>query len=166
MKKPALLCALAAVTAFPAPSHADPAEPPLGNKCAFNSSTDVTREAGWQVGDLRAGPMVTVLEGGHLHCAIHVNNNTHDGAEAASFNFTATAGVVVGVMPDLLHYQATAADEISLCSEWRGANGTKYWIGGNTAAAQLGSWSPTPGLCGVAGTVWVATPDGALCIYY
>jgi hypothetical protein len=131
---------------------------PAGQKCRFNSTTDVTREAGWQTGDIQAGPLVTG-EGGTLKCSIHVNNNTHAGAALV----TETAGAVGGVAvmePRTLNYQATAADDVSLCTEWDGPGGPLYWRGGNAAAADLGAWSADANVaCGVATTLEPNDPE-------
>ena len=150
MKKLALF-AVAATTlgsAFVAPSHAAPPPGgPVGAKCAFNSATDITREAGWQIGHIRGGPLVTG-EDGTLVCEIHVNNNNHDGGHVSRVEFPATGGAVVFGGPALLQYPATAADTVSMCAEWHGASGTLYWHGGQPP--NLGSWQPTAGECGEA----------------
>lgn len=142
-----LLAVVTLGTAFVSPSQAH--EPLAGNKCAFNSSTDVTREAGWQIGHIRGGPLVTG-ENGTLVCEIHVNNNTHDGAAVFTTSYTATGGAVVVGEPRVLNYPATAADTVSLCSEWHGEHGTYYWRGGNTTTGDLGAWSTSPTSCGEA----------------
>ena len=137
-------------TAFAAPSQAAPPPGgPVGAKCAFNSTTDVTREAGYQIGHIRGGPLVTG-ESGELVCSIHVNNNSHAGSVAASESYNDTGGVVVVGDPRLLQYAATAADTISLCTEWRGASGTLYWRSGDPTEADLGGWETSPGECGEA----------------
>ena len=153
MKKLAVFALSAASlgTAFVAPSHATPPPPggPVGAKCAFNSTTDVTREAGWQIGHIRGGPLVT-LENGTLECSIHVNNNSHDGGSVASHSGTAIGGVVAVAVPAPLSYPATAADTVSLCTTWHGESGTLYWRGGNTANGDLGAWETSPTSCGEA----------------
>jgi hypothetical protein len=147
MRKIALFAVAAATlgTAFTATSHAAPPPGgPAGAKCAFNSTTDVTREAGWQTGDLRAGPLVTG-EDGSLHCTITVNGEVR--ASAAGVTVAASVAVVV---PVTLNYQATAADDIQICTTWVGASGTLYWHGGNPAdPTSLGFWDGTPGNCSV-----------------
>lgn len=120
------LVAAVLVSSLGVPAHAAPPLQPTGRKCAFNSVTDVSAEAGWQVGDLRAGPLVT-FEDGTLECSIHVNNDSHNGTAAATETFTAVGGVVVGE-PRPLRYRATAADDVSLCTAWHGASGTLYWV--------------------------------------
>jgi hypothetical protein len=122
---------------------------PMGRKCAFNSTTDVTREAGWQLGAVNAGPLATG-EDGTLVCSVHVNNDVHNGPAAATASASATGDTVV-LAPQPISYPATAADEVSLCTEWRGANGTLYWVGGNTATGDLGHWDESESAsCGVA----------------
>jgi hypothetical protein len=158
MKKLVLLAASAmAVAGFAAPSHAAPPPGgPVGAKCAFNSTTDVTREAGWQTGDLRAGPLVTG-EAGWLECTIIVNANIHTSPNRrATARFDATAGVVVGA--GTLNYQATAADDVALCTTWHGPT-TLYWIAGDTTKGELGSWSTSPGTCGVALSIEPNDPE-------
>jgi len=138
---------------------------PCGQTCTFNSSTDVTKEAGWQVGVMRGGPLVTG-EAGTLHCSIHVNNDLHSGAELASADY-GTVGdlVVVGALNDgdLLHYQATAADDVSLCSKWTPTDTTHetlYWVSGNTLTLSLGHWSTNPNAsCGVATSIEPNDPE-------
>jgi hypothetical protein len=105
---------------------------PVGAKCRFNSTTDVTREAGWQIGDINAGPLVTG-ESGTLYCSIHVNNNVHSGAAVVPPESAIANGGVVTMEPRTLNYPATAADTVSLCTKWVGASGTLYWVSGNPA---------------------------------
>jgi hypothetical protein len=157
VKKLALAALLAgtALTGVPA-AHAggcpDPHDPlgPCGRKCTFNSATDVTREAGWQTGAIAAGPLVTG-ESGTLKCTMHVNNNTHSGAAVVTETQGDTGGVAVVMAPRPLNYPATAADDVVICTEWDGASGTQYWVGGNPAVpTDLGHWSTNPGdICGV-----------------
>jgi len=162
MKKLAL-CSLAAATlgtAFVSPSSASPpAAGVLPRKCAFNSTTDVTREAGWQTGDINAGPYVTG-EAGTLSCSIHVNNNVHSGAAVARESKDAVGGVVL-MEPRPLNYPATAADTISLCTQWTGPSGTWYWTSGNPAVpTDLGGWSQNPNAtCGEALSIEPNDPE-------
>jgi hypothetical protein len=164
MKKLALMAVAATslATAFTGSSNAAPLpNGPEGAKCAFNSSTDVTREAGNQIGHWRAGPLVTG-EAGTLHCTLLKNANTHDAASTsivAHRQGDAVNGVVV-LAPEVLTYAATAADDISLCTKWVGASGTLYWESGNTAAAQLGGWRTSPtSTCGVATSIEPNDPE-------
>jgi hypothetical protein len=113
---------------------------PVGRKCGFNSTTDLTREAGWQTGDLNAGPLVTG-ESGTLRCRIVVNANTHDSTNVRAEWTVDAVGGVVPAAASTLRYQATAADDIELCTAWLGAGGTLYWQSGDTASADLGHWS-------------------------
>jgi hypothetical protein len=163
MKKLALyaVAATTMATAFAAPSHANPLPTgPVGAKCRFNSTTDVTREAGWQTGAIEAGPLV-VAESGTLKCSIHVNNNTHAGAAVVVETQADTAGAVAVMAPRTLNYPATAADDISLCSEWDGASGTLYWVGGNPAVpTDTGHWSTNSAdSCGVALSIEPNDPE-------
>jgi hypothetical protein len=131
---------------------------PVGNKCAFNSTTDVTREAGWQTGDIRVGPLVTA-EAGWVECTIIVNANIHNSPNVrATARFDATAGLVVAGA-GTLNYQATAADDVALCTTWHGAGGTRYWVSGSPTAGVLGHWSPNPGTCGVALSIEPNDPE-------
>ena len=163
MKKLAL-CAVAATimgTAFVTPSSAAPPPGgPAGRKCGFNSSTDVTREAGWQIGDINAGPLVTG-EAGTLECSVHVNNNVHNGAALVTQTVGDTAGLVAVMEPRELHYQATAADDVSLCTTWHGASGDLYWVGGNPAVpTDTGHWDASASsACGVALSIEPNDPE-------
>jgi len=144
MKKLVLGAAMltAVASAFTIPAHAAPPPGgPVGSKCAFNSTTDVTREAGWQTGDLRGGPLVTG-EAGTLRCRILVNGNTHSDTThiRAEASYDATGGLVVAGA-GTLNYQATAADTVALCAAWIGASGTQYWVSGNPTTGDLGHWS-------------------------
>ncbi len=162
-----LVAATMVATAFVAPSHAAPPPGgPTGRKCGFHAITDVTREAGWQTGDIDAGPLVTG-EAGTLVCSIHVNNNTHDGSALVTETVGDTAGLVAVMAPRPLNYPATMADDVSLCTTWVGASGTLYWASPNPAVpTDQGHWDSTSSTCGVAATVWVSTPDGVICVYW
>jgi hypothetical protein len=153
--------------ALATPAHAAPPPGgPVGDKCSFTSVTDVTREAGWQTGEIEAGPLVTG-EAGTLVCSIHVNNDTHSGAAAVTESVNATGGVVALMPPRALSYQATDADDVALCTAWVGSSGTLYWVGGNPATGNLGHWSTNAGDgCGVAASMCVTAPDRALCVYW
>lgn len=144
MKKLAVFAVGAAILGggISAPAQANPLPTgPVGAKCAFNSTTDVTREAGYQIGEWRGGPLVTA-EGGTLQCDILVN-----GAVAATpISGSAVAGAVVVIPPAPLSYAATAADEITLCTTWFGDGGTLYWHAG-ASATDLGFWDGNPGNC-------------------
>jgi hypothetical protein len=160
MKKFALYAVAAtALATCVTPSHAGPTDLPIGQKCRFNSTTDVTREAGWQTGDINAGPLVTGATG-TLVCSIHVNNNTHDGVALVTETADAT-GVAVVMAPRTLNYQATAADDVALCTAWIPTAGAPlYWRGGNTATADLGSWETSPSTqCGVATSIEPNDPE-------
>jgi hypothetical protein len=137
----ALVVAALLTTAFAVPAQANPLPTgPVGAKCAFNSTTDVTREAGWQIGEWRAGPLVTA-EGGTLQCDIVVNGVV----AAPPVSAGAVAGAVVVIPPTPLSYQATAADEILLCTTWHGASGDLYWH--EPSSVLPGFWDSTPGNC-------------------
>jgi hypothetical protein len=143
MKKLAVFAVGAAILGgvASAPAHANPLPTgPVGAKCAFNSTTDVTREAGWQIGEWRGGPLV-VAEDGSLECQIVVN-----GVVQADISAGATAGLVVVIPPAPLSYPATAADETLLCTTWHGASGDLYWHAG-ASATDLGFWDSSPGNC-------------------
>lgn len=151
MKKLALYAAAAmtAATAFTTPSNAGPVAEPQGRKCAFNSATDVTREAGWQTGQIGAGPLVTGADG-TLTCTLVVNGDSHSNPNVRhTFSEDAANGVVVRE-PTPFNYQATAADDISLCTKWDPVVGpTLYWV--SVPAPGTGSWSTDPAApCGVA----------------
>jgi hypothetical protein len=141
MKKLAVFAVLAAVAGggLSTSAQASPLPTgPVGAKCAFNSTTDVTREAGYQIGEWRGGPLVTA-EAGTLQCDILVN-----GVVAATpISASATAGAVVVIPPAPLSYAATAADTITLCTTWFGAGGTLYWHD----ATPVGFWDSNPGNC-------------------
>ena len=146
-------------TAFVTPASATPPPPPEGRKCAFNSTTDVTREAGWQTGQINAGPLVTA-EAGRLYCSIHVGNNTHDGSSVVEFEGTTVADAVAFLQARPLNYPATAADEIALCTRWEGAGGTWYWRGGNIATGDLGAWETSASAeCGKATSIEPNDPE-------
>jgi hypothetical protein len=151
MKKLALYAAAAmtAATAFTTPSNAGPITEPQGRKCAFNSATDVTREAGWQTGQSNGGPLVTGAAG-TLHCTLVVNGDFHNNTLNIRWHRQADAqnGVVV-MAPEPMNYQATAADDISMCTRWEPVVGpTLYWV--SQPAPQTGYWSTDPGAnCGV-----------------
>lgn len=150
MKKLALfaLAATALGTGFVSPADAAPPPGgPVGRKCGMNSGTDVTREAGWQVGAINAGPLVTG-EAGTLYCEIHVNNNSHGGPWVVRES-AAAVGVAVVMEPRPMSYPATAADTVSLCTRWEGSTtGTWYWRSGDARKGDLGSWERTAGECG------------------
>jgi hypothetical protein len=162
MKKLALsaIALTALCTAFVAPSHASPLpDGPVGQKCRFNSTTDVGGESGRQVGDVNAGPLVTA-ETGTLKCTIHVGNDVHNGAVVAGGTVTgdATAGVAVAIAPTVVNYPATAADDVSLCTEWQGASGTLYWV--SVPAPGTGFWTPdATSHCGVALSIEPNDPE-------
>jgi hypothetical protein len=166
MKKLVLGAVVAtALVGFAAPSHADPLTDPQGQKCAMNSSTDVTREAGWQLGVVRGGPLAGPSgASGTLKCSIHVNNDTHSGA--ASVTLTGSTGPVSVIQPTEVNYQATAADDVSVCAEWVPAvappvgTGILYWVSGNTTTGDLGHWSTDPNAsCGVALSIEPNDPE-------
>jgi hypothetical protein len=115
---------------------------PVGRACAFNSVTDFSREAGWQVGDVNAGPLHTGAAG-TLHCKIVADDITHDATDVRyDFAVTATADhVVVGASP--VSYRATAADAISLCTSWDPVDGpTLYYVA--RSAPELSYWTTDP----------------------
>lgn len=151
-------------TAFVTPSYAK--TPTAGAKCAFNSATDVSAEAGHQTGAWRAGVLIT-LEAGRLHCSIHVNNNTHDGAPAAdpsaSIDYVSTGDAVVIETPAPLNYAATAADTVSACAEWYPANGdpTLYWVSPNPLVpTDQGHWDTSAtATCGEALSIEPNDPE-------
>lgn len=148
----------------PAPCHTPPHNPvpggPQGRKCGFNSTTDVTREAGWQVGAISAGPLVTA-EDGTLVCSVHVNNNDHAGPSVAEVSGTAdpVAATAVVIEPREISYPATAADSVSLCTTWVGASETLYWHGGNATTGDQGHWDTNPSNCGEALTLEPNDPE-------
>jgi hypothetical protein len=148
MKK-ILLAGLAAgslLTAFSMPAHA---ADPEGRKCGFNSTTDVTTEAGKQAAVVQAGALYTG-EAGTLYCTIIVNANTH-ATVGKTVSGDAVNGVVV-IPPTQVQYNATAADTVALCTKWVGASGTKYWVSANPP--NLGRWSTNPSdTCGEALTI-------------
>jgi hypothetical protein len=115
---------------------------PAGRKCAFNFTTDITREAGWQTGDINAGPLVTG-EAGTLYCSVVVNGETRVELPGS------TLGNAVAVLvPQPLSFQAAGADQVDICTRWEGANGTLYWHGGDlTDATSPGWWDGNPGDC-------------------
>ena len=124
----------AVLTAFTTPANAEPA----GRKCAFNSATDVTTEAGKQAAVVNAGPLYTG-EAGTLVCTIIVNANSHT-ATGVTVTGAANNGVVV-IGPTQRSYNATAADTVALCTKWVGST-TLYWVGGQPP--NLGHWTTDP----------------------
>jgi len=153
------LAAVALGAAFVTPSHA--AEPIAGSKCLINSATDVASEAGHQTGIWRAGPLITG-EAGTLHCSIHVNNDLHSGAKSATTDYTTTLPVLVGE-PRPLNYAATAADDVSVCSEWEPANGDpiQYWVNPPPLpSTEQGHWTTDPNAhCGPALSIEPNDPE-------
>jgi hypothetical protein len=165
MKKLALsaIALTALCTAFVAPSHASPLpDGPVGQKCTFNSATDVNAEAGHQVAVVKAGPLVTA-EAGTLKCTVHVGNDLHSGAGTLLAGPTAaTAGAVVVIPPTVASYAATAADDpIALCTEWDPVTGPPlYWV--SVPAPGTGFWTTnTDGQahCGVALSIEPNDPE-------
>ncbi len=136
------LAVVALAGTFAATSSAvPPPGGPVGRRCAFNSTTDLTREPGWQTGDINAGPLVTG-EPGTLICSIHVNNGRHDAPGSATESVRDTAGVVV-MAPRPLNYQATAADDVVMCSAWDPDGGpTLYWV--SQDFPRTGYWTTDP----------------------
>lgn len=140
-----LLCALLATmtTPFGAPSNAAPEDGPLGRKCGFNSAIDVTREPGWQIGDINAGPLLTGT-GGTLHCKIIVNSNSHSAPFAVDESVVATGGHVAVMEPRSLRYRATAADTVDLCTSWVPDSGPAlYWVVPGSSL-ELAYWDTDP----------------------
>lgn len=134
------------VTAFSMPAHA---ADPEGRKCAMNSATDVTTEAGKQAAVVTAGPLYTG-EAGTLVCTIIVNANSHS-TVGKSVPVAASNGVAV-LEPTQVQYNATAADTVALCTKWVGASGTKYWV--SAQPPNLGHWSTNASdACGEALTI-------------
>ncbi len=127
----------ALVTAFTTPATAS--GPPEGRKCAFNSVTDVTTEAGVQTGQLNGGPLVHT-EPGHITCSVQVNDNTHAGPDAVRAD--GTTGHVSILPPRPISYRATAADTVYLCTEYTSGGTTWYWSGG--AVPGTGTWGTDP----------------------
>lgn len=131
---------------------------PQGRKCGFNSITDVTREAGWQTGEINAGPLVTG-EPGTLHCTIVVNGNWHSSAAAADETQRDVGSVVVMARP--LSYRATAADTVTLCTRWVPDSGpTLYWVGSAALPGPTAGWwsSSAAAPCSVFGPLDVNDP--------
>lgn len=152
MKK-LVIAALALGAAAMLTTPATAAQDPQGRKCGFNSATDVTTEPGVQTGAINAGPLVT-FEPGVLVCSVHVNNNSHDGAVATALPIpcvgVGAVNVCAGGGP--IKYNATAADSVSLCTEFDGASGTWYWSGGTIPGT--GTWSQdASSSCGQATTI-------------
>jgi hypothetical protein len=140
-----LTAVLAGALPGAAPSYAGPADLPAGRKCAFSSTVDVTAPPGRQTGDINAGPLLTA-QAGTLVCSIHVDNNTHSGPAVVSEPVAAAAGAVV-VMARTLNYQATAADTVSVCTQWVPDSGPAlYWVGRNVSVSNPfgGHWSTDP----------------------
>ena len=98
---------------------------PAGRACAFNSTTDLTREPGWQTGQISAGPLAT-LAGGTLYCKIVVNGWSHSSPAAVTESVAAVSGVAV-MAPKPLNYPATGADSVVLCTSWAPDNGTPLY---------------------------------------
>src|SRR5688500_10859044 len=96
MKKLVLFAAAAttAATALASPSSAALTAGPTGAKCRFNSATDVTAEAGWQTGQINAGPIYAGASG-TLHCKVMINGDSHSGTAVVDVPGTAVGGVVV-----------------------------------------------------------------------
>jgi hypothetical protein len=130
-----------------------------GRKCSFNSTTDVTREPGWQTGQISGGPFYSGAAGS-LRCSIHVNNDVHNGAYALVLSARASNGVVA-IPPGPISFKATAADDVAVCTEWLPDFGpAQYWVGGNPVAGNLGHWSTDPNsTCGIAVAVEPIDPE-------
>jgi hypothetical protein len=163
-----VLAAMTAATSFAVPSSAAPVAGPEGRKCSFNSATDVMREPGWQVGDINAGPLVTLADG-TLYCKIVVNGWTHSSPAAAVESVAAVGGVAV-MAPRPLNYRATAADDISMCTRWDPADPAKptlYWVnrypfeGTPPNPPNAGHWDDDPdAICNL---VYFGEEDGFEC---
>ncbi len=168
MKK-LVLCAMivASSTPFAMPSHAAPTDGPTGRKCGFNSATDVTREAGWQTGDINAGPLVTGAAG-DLYCKVVVNGLPleHSASAVVTESVAAVGGVAV-MEPRALNYPATAADDISLCTSWDPAAAgapTLYWV--SQSPPNLGYWDDSAASsCGVALSIEPNDPECSIWKY-
>jgi len=132
-----VVLAVTALGTGPAPAHA---VGPVGRTCSFHSAIDVTREPGWQVGVIYAGPLVTG-EPGTLWCSIHVDNGVHSGAAVVREGAGATGGVAV-MAPRPIGYPLTAASTVTSCTSWAGAV-TWYWVGTGSAFGQ-GYWTTDP----------------------
>lgn len=148
MKKYAVAgLALGALVVLGMPAHA---ADPVGNKCAFNSATDVTTEPGIQTAVVRGGPLTTPGPGTWtLVCTIQTNQATHAGS---GVEVTKSGTDVIVLEPTQRSYPATAADTVSLCTELRQGTSRLYWTGGATPGT--GTWGTDPNaLCGQAITI-------------
>ena len=150
-----VVAATTVATTFVAPSNAAP--PPGRRKCGFNSATDITREAGWQTGDINAGPLYAGAAG-TVHCRVVVNGYGHSSPPAVDESVRDTNGVVV-MAPRAMSYQATAADHIVLCTSWVPDTGTPlYWVSETPDFPNLfstGHWETSPN----AACTWLSDPD-------
>jgi hypothetical protein len=154
----ALLLTTTAFFGVPAARATPIPDPAVGAKCHFHSVTDVTREAGWQIGAIGGGPIVGT-QPGVLHCSIHVNNNTHNGSSSVKCKVDPPS-LVARCEEEEVNFQATAADDVSLCTEYSVGATTYYWVSGNTTTGDLGHWDNDPNSsCGVALSIEPNDPE-------
>ena len=101
-----------------------------GASCALASHVDQTREAGWRTGVATGGPWaVAVASSVTIDCIISINDGTIDSGDTV---VSSTTPGPVGILASPVSYQATAADDVWLCTRvsWTGsAGGSGSWQG-------------------------------------
>jgi hypothetical protein len=131
---------------------------PQGGKCAFNSTTDVTAEAGYQIGDARFGPLV-LSEPGVVRCVVYVDYAVRLTVERHS---TGAGAVEVAAGAEPIRYAGTAADEIDLCTVVHYDSGATMWWQPDLWTGAPGRWrtdAVEPYLCATR----IEIPDGVEC---
>jgi hypothetical protein len=104
--------------------------------CQGVSVTDITREAGWQVGVVTGAVEKAVP--GTLTCRIYVNGQPR---VSVSSHTVGAGGVQVAVVADEVAYPATAADSVTLCAIFQ-PGVQEWWDPGPLGS--LGTWRTTP----------------------
>lgn len=129
------------------PTEGNPSSPiPAGPRCHLSAWSDVSRESGWQLGEVHAGPLVTGAPG-TLRCRILVNDYGHSSSAVWETTSRDTDGVVV-LEPRFAAYQATASDMVYLCTSWIPDNGTAlYWNSEYGSTTGDGQWDVYRNLC-------------------
>ena len=151
---------------FTAPAQAVPADV---RRCSLTSVTDVSQGFGEiQVGQLNGGPIGDPAQptaSVTLRCSVHVGNNTHTGAVAASANSATSIGLAT-LAPTTVSYTLPENASVYVCTEVT-VNGTTHYRNSG------GTWSTNPAVPCSAGAfrqkvvVGVGGPsgDGRLCSF-
>jgi hypothetical protein len=134
------VAAVAAILLLPAGSAHAAGLDPQGAKCAFNSTIDVTTEDGYQIGDLRFGPLA-LSEPGVVRCVFYVDGSPGLTVETHTSG-TGAVEVAAGAQP--IRYAATAADVVDLCTVVRYDSGATMWWQPNLWTGAPGRWRTDP----------------------